>query len=493
MNLRIILRILSRVSIVEAFLLGISACVGVAYGESIFISFVIPILALLTYGFLLGLIKPHSKDFFAKEGFICVALSWIQLSAFGALPFFLSGEIPSYIDSLFETISGFTTTGATILTNIEALPKGLLFWRNFTHWIGGMGVLVFLMAIVQLAGDRSMHLMRAEAPGPSVGKLVPRLRTTAAILYKIYLMMTGVEVILLLIGGLPLYDSVTTAFATAGTGGFSVKNASILAYDSLYVDVVVTLFMLLFGVNFNLYYLVLLRKSKNAFKSEEFQWYLGVFAVSTVLVTVNILPLCRNFGDALRLAAFQNASIMSTTGFVTADFNQWPAFSHAVMILLMIIGSCAGSTGGGFKISRLVILLKAIRREISRMLHPRSVGYISFEGKPVDAEVGHGVLVYLAVYVVLSMFGFLIISIDGFDHTTTVTAVLTAMNNVGPGLSLVGPVGNFSIFSDVSKLTLSAYMLIGRLEIFPILLLFSPTVWRRAKLADGSSKNQQRV
>lgn len=479
MNQRIILRILSRVAIVEAFLLGISACVGIIYGENVLLPFGIPIVALLIYGFLLGLMKPHSKDFFAKEGFVCVALSWIQLSAFGALPFFLSGDIPSYVDSLFETISGFTTTGATILINIEILPRGLLFWRSFTHWIGGMGVLVFLMAIVQLAGDRSMHLMRAEAPGPSVGKLAPRLRTTAALLYKIYLVMTVAEVVLLLIGGMPLYDSITTAFATAGTGGFSIKNASILAYDSLYVDVVVTFFMLLFGVNFNLYYFILMGKTKNAFKSEELQWYLGVFAISTVLVSVNIEPLCRNFGEAIRLAAFQNASIMSTTGFATADFNQWPAFSHAVMILLMIIGSCAGSTGGGFKISRLVILLKSIRREISRMLHPRSMGYITFEGKPVEAEVGHGVLVYLAVYVVLSMFGFLIVSVDGFDHTTTVTAVLTAMNNVGPGLSLVGPVGNFSIFSDASKLTLSAYMLIGRLEIFPILLLFSPTVWRR--------------
>ncbi len=479
MNHRLILRILSRVAIVEALLLALSAGVALYYGDPVLVPFGVPVALLLVYGFALGLVKPRTHDFFAREGFVAVALSWIQLSLFGALPFFLNGDVPSYIDCLFETISGFTTTGATILKNVEGLPNGLLFWRSFTHWIGGMGVLVFLMSIMQLAGDRSMHLMRAESPGPSVGKLAPRLKTTASLLYRIYLVMTVAQVILLLLGGMPLFDSVTTTFATAGTGGFSVKNASIMAYNSVYIEVVITVFMMLFGVNFNLYYLLLMRKPKAALKSEELRWYFGVFAVATLLVTINILPLCKDVFDALRLAAFQNASIMSTTGFATTDFNHWPEFSHMVIIMLMIIGSCAGSTGGGFKISRMVILFKSIKREIARMLHPRSVGHITFEGKPVEAEVGHGVLVYLAVYVMLTLGGFLLVAIDGFDHVTTVTAVVTTMNNVGPGLSLVGPVGNFSIFSDLSKLVMSALMLLGRLEIFPLLMICAPSVWRR--------------
>ncbi len=479
MNHRMILRILSRVALAEALFIAVSAGVALMYRETVLLPYGIPVLLLVAVGLWLGRIRPRSREFFAREGFVTVALSWIFLSVFGALPFFISGAIPSFIDSLFETISGFTTTGASILNNIEGMPKGLLFWRSFTHWIGGMGVLVFLMAVTTLAGDRSIHLMRAESPGPSVGKIAPRIRSTAMILYGIYLGMTVLQVVLLLLGGMPLFDSVTTSFATAGTGGFSVRNTSIIAYGSAYCEVVITIFMMLFGVNFTLYYMLFFGRSLSAFGSEELRWYIGIFLGATVLVTINILPQSADFPEALRLAAFQNASIMSTTGFATTDFANWPEFSHSILILLMIVGSCAGSTGGGFKISRVVILLKAIKRELSRMLHPRSVGVIKFEGKSVESEVSHGVLVYLAVYVVLVMGSILLVALDEFDHTTTVTAVLTAINNVGPGLNLVGPMSNFSIFSPFAKLLLSVLMLIGRLEIFPMLLLFSPAVWKR--------------
>lgn len=479
MNHRIVARILSRVALAEALLLLLCALVGLWYGDELLLTYGVPIALLLGVSAFLNLFTPRTRVFYAREGFVAVALSWVLLSLFGALPFWITGAIPSYVDCFFETVSGFTTTGATILADIEALPHGLLFWRSFTHWIGGMGVLVFLMAVTQLGGDRSMHLMRAEAPGPSVGKLVPRARTTAGILYGMYCAMTAAQIILLLLGGMPLFDSVTTAFATAGTGGFSVKNAGIPAYGSVYLEMVILVFMLLFSINFTLYYLVVLKKPKQALKSEELRWFLGVFAVSVLLMAVDIGPACQSVWEALRLSAFQSASIMSTTGFATANFAKWPEFSHTVILLLMIIGSCAGSTGGGFKISRLVILLKSIRREISHMLHPRSVGVIKFEGKPVEAEVSHGVLVYLAVYALLVLGGVLAVSTDGFDHTTNVSAVLTTLNNVGPGLGRVGPMDNFSVYSAFSKGLFAAYMLIGRLEIFPILLLLSPAIWRR--------------
>lgn len=479
MNYRITLKILSRVAMSEAALLFVSALVGLIHGEAVLLPYGVPVALLLLIFFALGFVKPRSKDFYARDGFVTVALAWVFVSVFGALPFWLGGAIPSYIDSLFETVSGFTTTGATLLSDIEAMPKGLLFWRSLTHWIGGMGVLVFLMAVVQLAGDRSMYLMRAEAPGPTAQKLVPRLRASAGILYGIYISLTLLQCVLLILGGMPVFDSVTTAFSTAGTGGFGVKNAGILAYESAYIEIVLTVFMLIFSVNFTLYYSVLTGKPSELLRSEELRWYLGLFLVSTVLVAVNILPQSRNAGEAVRLAAFQNASIMSTTGFATADFNQWPELSHAIMILLMIIGACAGSTGGGFKVSRVVILLKHIRREVSRMLHPRSVSHIKFEGKTVEPQVGNGVLVFLALYVVIIIAGTLLIALNGFDHITNFTAVLTTLNNVGPGLGLVGPMDNFSIFSPFSKLVLSALMLIGRLEIFPMLLLLAPSVWRR--------------
>lgn len=479
MNYRIILRILSRVSLVEAALLVVSAGVGLLYGEPVLLSFGLPVLLLLACAAVLNIPKPRAKELYAREGFIAVALSWLWLSFFGALPFLFSGAIPSVVDSLFETISGFTTTGATILGDVEAVPKGLLFWRSLTHWIGGMGVLVFLMAVIPLGGGRSMHLMRAESPGPTVGKFVPRARSSAFILYSIYLAMTAVMVVCLLLGGMPLFDSVANAFATAGTGGFAVRNAGILAYNSAYIEIVITVFMLLFSINFNLYFLLLIRKPKDALRSEEMWWFLGIFAAATLVVTLDILPQTGSVGLSVRQAAFQNASIMSTTGFASMDFNFWPGLSHAILLLLMAIGACAGSTGGGFKVSRVVILLKSIRREILHMIHPRSVSRIKFEHKVVDAETTHSVLVYLAIYLVLAIAGTLLLALNEFDFLTTFSAMMTTLNNVGPGLSLVGPMNNFSIFSPFSKLVMCALMLLGRLEIFPMLLLFAPSVWRK--------------
>lgn len=479
MNHRIIARILSRISFTEALLLAISALVALLYGETVLLPYGLPILLLAGIGLLLNRLKPRTHDFYAREGFVTVSLAWIYMSVFGALPFLLSGAIPSPVDCFFETVSGFTTTGATLLTNVEAMPRGLLFWRSFTQWIGGMGVLVFLMAIIPLAGGRSMHLMRAESPGPTVGKLVPRARSSSAILYGIYCGLTLAQIVLLLLGGMPLFDSVTTAFSTAGTGGFSVRNEGIIAYHSDYIEMIVLVFCLLFSVNFTLYYFLLFRRPMEAIRSEELRWFLGIFATATLIITINILPMTQSAGEALRLAAFQNASIMSTASFASTDFSLWPALSHAVIILLMIIGACAGSTAGGFKVARVAILLKAIRNEIARMLHPRSVGHIKFEHKTVEKETIHGVLVYMAAYVVLLMLGMLVISLNNLDHVTTVTAVLAALNNVGQGLSQIGPLSNFSIFSTLSKLVLCALMLLGRLEIFPMLLLFMPSVWRR--------------
>ncbi len=478
MNHRIVLRILSRVAMVEALLIALCSGVAAAYGEPFLIPFLLPAAILAAVSLPLGLVKPRSKDFFAREGHVAVALSWLLLSVFGGLPFLFSGAIPSFVDCFFETVSGFTTTGASILKTVEHLPRGILFWRSFTHWIGGMGVLVFLMALMPLAGDRSIHLMRAESPGPSVGKMTPRTRSTASILYLIYLGMTFTQVVLLLLGGMPLYDSVCTAFGTAGTGGFSVKNASIEAYQSPYCEWVITIFMLLFSSNFIVFYWILFGKFRDALRCEEVRWYYATFAIATAMIVIDILPQARSLGVAIRQAAFQSSTIMSTTGFATTDFNQWPEFSHVVLVLLMIIGSCAGSTGGGFKMSRLVILLRSIRREVSRMLHPRSVGKIKFEGKSVDPEVSHGVLVYLGVYVVLVVVAILIVALDENDHLTTVTAVLATFNNIGPGLSIVGPTGNYSLFSGLSKVVLSLMMLLGRLEIFPMLALLSPALWR---------------
>ena len=464
---------------VEAALLLLPAIAALIYGESCLWSILISAAISLAAGFALTLLsRPKSQVIYAREGFITVALAWVAVSAVGALPFYISREIPSYIDAFFETVSGFTTTGASILANVEVMSRGLLFWRSFTHWVGGMGVLVFVMALVPSVTDRSIHIMRAEMPGPVVGKLMPRARDTASILYKIYVGMTLAQIILMWAGGMPLYESIVHAFGTAGTGGFGVKADSIAGY-SPYLQWVITVFMLLFGINFNLYYLLLIRRFRAAAQSSECWYYLGIVGVSIALITANILPMYENFQEALRLSAFQVASIVTTTGYATADFNLWPQFSKAILLLLMIVGACAGSTGGGLKVSRAVMLFKTVGREIRHLLHPRSVNSVRFEGKQVDGATLKGVSSYFALYIICILAICLILSLEPFDLETNLSATLACFNNIGPGLAAVGPASNYAAYSPVSKLVLSLAMLLGRLEIYPLLLTLAPGTWIR--------------
>ena len=464
---------------VEAALLLLPAIAALIYGESCLWSILISAAISLAAGFALTLLsKPKTQVIYAREGFITVALAWVAVSAVGALPFWISREIPSYIDAFFETVSGFTTTGASILENVEVMSRGLLFWRSFTHWVGGMGVLVFVMALVPSVTDRSIHIMRAEMPGPVVGKLMPRARDTASILYKIYVGMTLLQIILMWIGGMPLYESIVHAFGTAGTGGFGVKADSIAGY-SPYLQWVITVFMLLFGINFNLYYLLLIRRFRAAAQSSECWYYLGIVGVSIALITANILPMYESFQEALRLSAFQVASIVTTTGYATADFNLWPQFSKAILLLLMIVGACAGSTGGGLKVSRAVMLFKTVGREIRHLLHPRSVNSVRFEGKQVDGATLKGVSSYFALYIICILAICLILSLEPFDLETNLSATLACFNNIGPGLAAVGPASNYAAYSPLSKLVLSLAMLLGRLEIYPLLLTLIPTTWIR--------------
>ena len=464
---------------VEAALLLLPAIAALIYAESCLWSILISAAISLAAGFALTLLsRPKSQVIYAREGFITVALAWVAVSAVGALPFYISREIPSYIDAFFETVSGFTTTGASILTNVEVMSRGLLFWRSFTHWVGGMGVLVFVMALVPSVTDRSIHIMRAEMPGPVVGKLMPRARDTASILYKIYVGMTLAQIVLMWIGGMPLYESIVHAFGTAGTGGFGVKADSIAGY-SPYLQWVITVFMLLFGVNFNLYYLLLIRRFRAAAQSSECWYYLGIVGVSIALITANILPMYESFQEALRLSAFQVASIVTTTGYATADFNLWPQFSKAILLLLMIVGACAGSTGGGLKVSRAVMLFKTVGREIRHLLHPRSVNSVRFEGKQVDGATLKGVSSYFALYIICILAICLILSLEPFDLETNLSATLACYNNIGPGLAAVGPASNYAAYSPLSKLVLSLAMLLGRLEIYPLLLTLIPTTWIR--------------
>ena len=464
---------------VEAALLLLPAIAALIYGESCLWSILISAAISLAAGFALTLLsRPKSQVIYAREGFITVALAWVAVSAVGALPFYISREIPSYIDAFFETVSGFTTTGASILTNVEVMSRGLLFWRSFTHWVGGMGVLVFVMALVPSVTDRSIHIMRAEMPGPVVGKLMPRARDTASILYKIYVGMTLAQIVLMWIGGMPLYESIVHAFGTAGTGGFGVKADSIAGY-SPYLQWVITVFMLLFGINFNLYYLLLIRRFRAAAQSSECWYYLGIVGVSIALITANILPMYESFQEALRLSAFQVASIVTTTGYATADFNLWPQFSKAILLLLMIVGACAGSTGGGLKVSRAVMLFKTVGREIRHLLHPRSVNSVRFEGKQVDGATLKGVSSYFALYIICILAICLILSLEPFDLETNLSATLACFNNIGPGLAAVGPASNYAAYSPLSKLVLSLAMLLGRLEIYPLLLTLIPTTWIR--------------
>ena len=479
MNRRMILNTVGLMLKVEAALLLLPAIAALIYGESCLWSILISAAISLAAGFALTLLsRPKSQVIYAREGFITVALAWVAVSAVGALPFYISREIPSYIDAFFETVSGFTTTGASILENVEVMSRGLLFWRSFTHWVGGMGVLVFVMALVPSVTDRSIHIMRAEMPGPVVGKLMPRARDTASILYKIYVGMTLAQIILMWAGGMPLYESIVHAFGTAGTGGFGVKADSIAGY-SPYLQWVITVFMLLFGINFNLYYLLLIRRFRAAAQSSECWYYLGIVGVCIALITVNILPMYANFREALRLSAFQVASIVTTTGYATADFNLWPQFSKAILLLLMIMGACAGSTGGGLKVSRAVMLFKMVGKEIRHLLHPRSVNSVRFEGKQVDGATLKGVSSYFALYIICILAICLILSLEPFDLETNLSATLACFNNIGPGLAAVGPASNYAAYSPVSKLVLSLAMLLGRLEIYPLLLTLAPGTWIR--------------
>ncbi len=478
MNKRMVLHTLGYVLGAEAVLLLLPLLVSFLYGEDT-IPFLITIGLLAAACGSLLCIRPRTKNIYARDGFFIVSASWILVSLFGALPFVLDGAIPPYVDALFETVSGFTTTGASILSDVETVPYGLLFWRSFTHWIGGMGVLVFIMAILPMANERSMHVMRAEVPGPSVGKLVPRARRTALLLYGIYLTMTVLEVILLVCGGMPLFDSLVNSFGTAGTGGFAIKNLSIGAYNSAYAEGVITIFMLLFGINFNLYFLLLMREFRQILKSEELWVYLGTSVTAMLLIALNILPMYNGFGDAFRHSSFQVSSVITTTGFATADFNLWPTFSKIVLFMLMFLGACGGSTGGGIKVSRLIILVKKLSRDIVRMVHPRSVGPVRLDGKKVDEETVNGVGIFFAAYILMIAFITLLISLDGFDFETTLSAVVACISNIGPGMGAVGPMGNFADFSVFSKLLLSLTMLLGRLEIFPLILTLTPILYRK--------------
>ena len=482
MNVKIMGRFTAQILAIEMLFMLPALGISLGYGEQNAAWAFIATIGLLAFVSLLLylLCRKAPNALSAREGMVCVGTSWIILSLFGCLPFFLSREIPSYIDAFFEMVSGFTTTGASILANVEALPKGLLYWRSFSHWLGGMGVLVFLLAIVPGSKETglTMHLLRAESPGPNVGKLVPRMRKTATILYVIYIVMTLLNVIFLLIGKMPLLDAVCTAFGTAGTGGFGIKNDSLASY-SPYIQNVTTIFMFLFGVNFSCYYLLLLRQFRDVFKDEELRLYIGIVIGAIVLIVLNVRHLYSSLTETIRHSAFTVSTIITTTGYATTDFDLWPAFSKAIIMFLMVVGACAGSTGGGLKVARLLLLLKSLRRNIAQVLNPRKVQVVRNNGQSVSEKVLDNTNAYLAAYVCIIIFSFVIISLDNFSVGTNFTAVLSCFNNIGPGLEAVGPTCNFSAYSDLSKLVLAVDMLAGRLEIFPILLLFSRSTWRR--------------
>ena len=472
--------LLGRILLTEAALLLLPLVTALIYKESPW-PFLITILLLLAAGLALSFKKPKRTRLFAREGFVIVALTWIAMSAFGALPFVFSGDIPNYIDAFFETVSGFTTTGATILTAVEPLRHSSLLWRSFTHWVGGMGVLVFVMAILPMSGGNSMHLVRAETPGPTAGKLVSRMGDSAKILYGIYFLMTVVLILLLLSGGMPLFDSLIHAFGTAGTGGFSSRNLSVGAYDSAYIDVVLSFGMLAFAINFNLYYFLLIKRFRDVFRSEELRTFLAIVAVAVAAIAINVNHIYGSIFTSLRHAFFQVTTIISTTGYGTVDFNTWPTLSKVILVGLMFIGGCAGSTAGGMKVSRFVMLAKASFHDMRKMLHPNAVSVPRFEDKPLSEKTIRGVHQYLTMYICVFSVSLLLLSLEGFDLVSTFTAVAACMNNIGPGLEVVGPTGNFSSFSYAGKLLLSLDMLMGRLDIFPMLLLFSPSVWQRRK------------
>ena len=482
MNFKMIGRFLSQIIAIEAVFMLPAMAISLFSGETnalqgFLLTFAI---MLLLAGMLFLLCRRAGRLFGAREGLICVSFSWIVLSLLGCLPFWFSREIPAFIDAFFEIVSGFTTTGSSILPNVEALSKGLLYWRSFSHWLGGMGVLVFLLAISPGGKDSgfTMHLLRAESPGPDVGKLVPKMRQTAMILYIIYIVMTVINIIFLLAGGMSLLEAVCTAFGTAGTGGFGIKNDSMASY-SPYIQNVCTIFMFLFGVNFSCYYLLLLRQFKSVFKDEELRLYFGIAIVSAALIVLNIRPMYGSLGETIRHAAFQVSSVMTTTGFATTDFDLWPSFSKGILMMLMVVGACAGSTGGGLKVARLLLLFKSLRRNIRKILNPQKVQVVRNNGRAVSESVLDNANAYLAAYVVIVIVSFLIISLDGFSTGTNISAVLACFNNIGPGLEAVGPTCNFAAYSALSKFVLILDMLAGRLEIFPLLVLLSRSAWKQ--------------
>ena len=480
MNYKMVLKTVGRLLWAEAAFLCLPLFVSLYYKENLFLVYLIVIGLLLGVGALTNLINPQKRTIYAREGFVIVSLSWILLSFFGSLPFVFSQEISSLIDAFFETVSGFTTTGATILTNIESMPKSFLFWRAFTHWIGGMGILMFVLAFLPQKDMQSMHIMRAEVPGPSVGKLVSKTTVTARILYIIYTVFTVAQIIALLCCKMPVFDSVTTAFATAGTGGFSVKNASIAAYNSLPIEIVCTFFMLLFGINFNLFYLIIVKQFRRAFKSEELWTYIGIIVISISIITINILPLANSVGNALRQAGFQVVSIITTTGFITADYNNWPVLSQFILVFLMFIGACSGSTGGGLKVGRIIILFKSGIKELKRAINPRKVQSLRLDNAALDKGTTSATCIYFVIYMMVIAVSILLVSLNSLDLSTTFSSVVTCINNVGPGLSLVGPVENFNSLSDLTKLVLATDMLIGRLEVLPMIILFIPSTWKKS-------------
>lgn len=479
MNKRKIVSFIGRIILIEAALMVLPLLVALYYGDGDAWAFAVTILTALIPGVLMARVRQSDRRLSSRDGYFIVAATWIIISLIGAMPLYMAGGFRSYWSALFEIASGFSTTGASVLAQPELLGHGVLFWRSFTHWIGGMGVLVFVLMVMPMENDNSMHLVRAEVPGPTAGKLVPRMRITSMILYGIYAAMTMILLVLLLLGGMPLFDSFCMAFGTAGTGGFAVSSAGVAGYHSAYIEVLLGIFMLLFGVNFNVYHLLLLGKVKDALKSEEVKAYLGIVITATVLVSINTFSRVTGLGTTVRNAFFQVASIITTSGFATVDFNFWPEFSKHTLVLLMIIGACAGSTGGGFKISRLIILLKAMMAEVRHIITPKAINPVRIDGKPIDKETLNSTRIYAAAYLILICLFTWILSLDGKDLTTNVTAVLSCFNNIGPGLGGVGPMNNFGIYSDWAQVLLSLCMLTGRLEIFPMLLLFGRSMHTR--------------
>lgn len=481
MNYEMMLFVIMNIARVEGALMLLPALVALIYGENTVAGKILIIAVLcICLGSVFSRKRPKRSDIFVKDGLMIVGLAWVMFSLLGALPFYFTGAIPRFVDAFFETVSGFTTTGSTILTDIESLPYGIHFWRAFTHWVGGMGVLVFVMAVIPLAGSKSLNIMKAEVPGPTMDKIVPKTRQTAKILYLIYVVMTVAEVVLLVLGGMPLFDALIHTFSTAGTGGFSNKADSVSFYDSAYIDGVITVFMALFGVNFNLFYLLLLGKFARVFKSEELRTYIGIIAVATLLITINIYPMYGSFLTSFRYSSFQVTTIITTTGMMTTDFNLWPSFSKGILLMLMFVGACAGSTGGELKVSRVLLLGKYIKSEIRKIVHPRSIVSVKVDGKVMDDTVIRSVTAYIMIYMSILVVSYLMISLNELDLETTLTSVITCINNVGPGFGeIIGPTQNFSTLSDFSKLVLTLDMLIGRLEIYPILFIFSPRMFKR--------------